>query len=927
MELSQQTIFFNLTSSSVNLSLVGTALADTLNGGDGNDVISGLDGWDSLTAGAGNDTIDGGNGFDILDGGDGNDTVSYATASAGGVIVDLLKFEQNTYGSGIDYLINFENIIGSNYNDSLYGNELGNNIAGGAGNDYIRGGFLTIGSITGNDLLNGEAGDDNIFGFDGNDTLIGGTGADTMSGGVGSDVYYVDNIGDNVIEASTIQANGESSTIQVNGDSSGVVFSPNGQSVVFSSTATNLLPGISNPLRINQVYIKNLLTGTMQLVSSNSSGDQANDSSSEALLSGNGRYVLFTSSASNLVANDVNNGQYVSDIFVKDLITGSIQLANTNSAGVQGIGVTFGRDISSDGRYVLFSSNGYSLVDGGSFVDAQRLYLKDLQTGSIQIVSGSGYIGGSGSISPDGQSVIFTSNYDSQLGGLSADRQLMIQNIATSISSVVSSDANGVSGVSSGISAVLNSLLGFSPDGLSVIFSSNANNLVPNDTNNQSDIFIKNIQTGAIQLYSIHGANTFGDQLSPDGNYVVYVGPATTTTLSSGFIEGQFTNDIYVKNLLTGEIKLVSSDDNGVVGQHVINSNSSQPSFSADGRYMIFTSHSPTLVPNDGNFSPDIFIKDLVTGAVEIANTTSDLGSKTDTVNSSISYILPDAVENLNLIGVTAINGTGNTLNNIIIGNSGNNILSGGVGNDTLDGGLGNDTVSGGEGNDTYIVDAITDVILVDTGGTDMVIVKYDVSLETFTLASSLENLTNQCLRSLTGVGNYQNNIMIGNDFGSVFNGMAGDDTLIGGLQSDFLTGGLGKDILVGGINSTLNPVFILDEFRFENIAESQVGANRDVIVDFIHINGDIINLSFIDANINLLNDQAFNFIGSNSFSGMAGELHYIAGNVSGTYDIGSGSVAYTGGILSGDVNGDAVADFEIALVGITALTTSDFFL
>ena len=613
-----------------------------------------------------------------------------------------------------------------------------------------------------------------------------------MSGGVGSDVYYVDNIGDNVIEASTIQANGESSTIQVIGDSSGVVFSPNGQSVVFSSTATNLLPGISNPLRINQVYIKNQLTGTMQLVSSNASGDQANDSSSEALLSGNGRYVLFTSSASNLVANDVNNGQYVSDVFVKDLITGFIQLANTNSAGVQGIGVTFGRDISSDGRYVLFSSNGYSLVDGGSFVDAQRLYLKDLQTGSIQIVSGFGYIGGSGSISPDGQSVIFTSNYDSQLGGLSADRQLMIQNIASSISSVVSSDASGVSGVSSGISSVLNSLLGFSPDGLSVIFSSNANNLVPNDTNNQSDIFIKNIQTGAIQLYSIHGANTFGDQLSPDGNYVVYVGPPTTTTLSSGFIEGQFTNDIYVKNLLTGEIKLVSSDDNGVVGQHVINSNSSQPSFSADGRYVIFTSYSPTLVPNDGNFSSDIFIKDLLTGKIEIVNTTPDLGSKMDTVNSSISYLLPGAVENLNLTGSADINGTGNALNNIINGNAGANQLNGGNGSDTL-------------------------------------------------------------------------------------------------------TGNTGADV-----------------FTFQVITESLVGSSRDIITDFSSIQLDKINLSVIDANVNLANDQAFNFIGNNvAFSNVAGQLRFVSATNS----------------VFGDVNGDGVADFQIDLTGVASLTAGDFIL
>ncbi|MCK9911621.1 hypothetical protein MXD81_20875, partial [Microbacteriaceae bacterium K1510] len=73
----------------------------------------------------------------------------------------------------------------------------------------------------------------------------------------------------------------------------------------------------------------------------------------------------------------------------------------------------------------------------------------------------------------------------------------------------------------------------------------------------------------------------------------------------------------------------------------------------------------------------------------------------TDTVLSGVTYTIGANVENLTLTGASNINGTGNTLDNALIGNSGNNVLDGGTGNDTLTGGLGNDTLTGGSGDDT----------------------------------------------------------------------------------------------------------------------------------------------------------------------------------------------------------------------------------
>ena len=136
--------------------LIGNNVANILYGGAGNDTIGG---------GVGNDTLDGGAGNDIIDGGTGIDTLTYANANAG-IIVDLSKTSsQATGGSGNDTILNIENLIGSNYNDTLTGSKLANIIYGGAGNDTIKG-------VAGNDTIDGGAG---------NDTLDGGSGIDTLS--------------------------------------------------------------------------------------------------------------------------------------------------------------------------------------------------------------------------------------------------------------------------------------------------------------------------------------------------------------------------------------------------------------------------------------------------------------------------------------------------------------------------------------------------------------------------------------------------------------------------------------------------------------------------------------------------------------------------------------------------------------------------
>lgn len=182
-----------------------------------------------------------------------------------------------------------------------------------------------------------------------------------------------------------------------------------------------------------------------------------------------------------------------------------------------------------------------------------------------------------------------------------------------------------------------------------------------------------------------------------------------------------------------------------------------------------------------------------------------------DLVKSSISYILPENVENLTLTGKKNINGVGNELNNIIIGNDGNNILNGVSGNNTL---------KGGKGNDIYIINAsnANDTIIENVNeGTDTV--KASV---THTLAANIENLILTGKENINGTGNSGDNRIEGNEGNNILSGGAGNDTLYGG--------GKGKDTLKGG---TGNDTYIVDSSDVTVVENANEGT--DTVISSIN--------------------------------------------------------------------------------------------
>jgi trimeric autotransporter adhesin len=209
----------------------------------------------------------------------------------------------------------------------------------------------------------------------------------------------------------------------------------------------------------------------------------------------------------------------------------------------------------------------------------------------------------------------------------------------------------------------------------------------------------------------------------------------------------------------------------------------------------------------NGGAGNDTYVVDSL--GDNVTEATAGAAGGVDLVQSGVDFTLGANVENLTLTGAGNLNGTGNSLANILTGNSGNNQLSGGLlndkligngGDDMLDGGAGVDNMAGGLGNDTYVRDVATDVISeMLNAGTDTV-----QSSLNYTLGANLENLILTGSANLTGTGNVLNNTITGNSGNNTLTGLGGADTLIGGDGHDTVNGGLGNDQMDGGIGSDI---------------------------------------------------------------------------------------------------------------------------
>ena len=268
---------------------------------------------------------------------------------------------------------------------------------------------------------------------------------------------------------------------------------------------------------------------------------------------------------------------------------------------------------------------------------------------------------------------------------------------------------------------------------------------------------------------------------------------------------------------------------------------------------------------------------------------------------------------------ITALDG-GNYVN---AGNGANTITTG-SGIDTIYSGVGADTIVSGGGNDRITLRGGADSVNAGAGD-DRLFVDYSAMTSNISggvtsgsfatgyvghladrLGSSVDFQESENFSITAGSGNDSlttgggADVLRGNAGNDRLNGGGGKDRLFGGAGDDTLRGGTGTDTVTGGAGA--------DVFVFASVAEASSGSGYDLITDF-QIGVDRIGLSSIDADLNAAGNQGFHFIGSAQFSSVTGELRYA------------------NGLVTGDVNGDSVADFAINLGAVSGLTQGDFLL
>jgi Tol biopolymer transport system component len=399
--------------------------------------------------------------------------------------------------------------------------------------------------------------------------------------------------------------------------------SADGRFVVFSSRATDLVPGDTNGAW--DVFVHDRRTGATERVSVATGGAQADDGSSGASISADGRFIAFVSGADDLVAGDTNA---LGDIFVRDRRLGATERVSVATGGAQANGEGYDPSISADGRYVAFWSGATNLVanDTNGTYD---VFVRDRQLGTTERVSiATGGAQGSGnsvspSISADGRFVAFASLAANLVAGDTNGRgDVFVHDRQTGITervSVVSGGRQGIGG-DSGVDVYGIYGVSISADGRCVAFASTATNLVPGDANGgESDVYVHDRHSGTTERVSVDSNGVQGNAsssrpaISADGRCVAF-GSFATNLVPGGMHDP---GDIFLHDRRSGATERVTVARDGGAA----NSGSNDASISGDGRFVVFDSHANNLISSDTNQATDVFVRDrLETGFTSLCD-------------------------------------------------------------------------------------------------------------------------------------------------------------------------------------------------------------------------------------------------------------------------------------------------------------------
>lgn len=394
--------------------------------------------------------------------------------------------------------------------------------------------------------------------------------------------------------------------------SSGVL-SADGRYAVFASAATNLREGVATSG--THVYRHDRTTGQTLLVSVTPTGDPGNDVSRDPSVSANGQFVVFGSFATNLVAGDTNLRQ---DVFVRDMVTGTTRLVSGATEGVVGLpgtsslsGLSGAREISDDGRYIVFNSFATNLVAGATN-GTQHVYVKDMTTGAVlrASVNDAGDPGNRSSqtpaISGDGQVVAFqSSSTNFSTTPLFNTLQVFVRQLPSGPTTLVTP----------GAAALLrrSAVPTLSFDGRYMAFESEA----PLDSRDLDDgtpdIFLLDREAGTTVLASlspnaVQGAISGRPSISGDGRWVVF--DSLDEQIVSGDVGGL--NDVFLYDRDAETVVLVSRNDAGEQANAASGLTLGGASVSSNGQVVLFGSVASNLVASPANGFNQLYVRKLV---------------------------------------------------------------------------------------------------------------------------------------------------------------------------------------------------------------------------------------------------------------------------------------------------------------------------
>ena len=434
---------------------------------------------------------------------------------------------------------------------------------------------------------------------------------------------------------------GTNSPLTIESDAPSVT--PDGRYVLFYSTARNLAPGVQTA---GDLYLRDRVSNTTIWVSSavksllGTLGSVTNTVSFNAALSDDGQHVAFESIA-------FPNGTPAA-ILRYSVQTAQTELTDTNAVpqfaqaygGIQDLGMT------PDGRFVAYVVNAIDSSGSTTAIrvwDAQSgtsvLASGDLTNGVIQ-----GSLVDSPAISDNGQFVAFLSDAPNVVTNeVTDDFHIYLRDLKAATTTLIDADTNGVGVLVASISGAV-----MSADGSFIAFDSQDSSLVPADRNRAYDVFLRDLSRNGIELISPHdpalpsftpngpsACSSFG--VSADAHLIAFWSEGDDLVAD----DTNEDRDVFVRDILAGTTSLVSVNTNGTVADGF----STDPAISADGRYVAFSSFADDIVPGDTNGAQDVFVRDLqarttVLASVNPAGGAANADSYSPVISSSGRSVL-----------------------------------------------------------------------------------------------------------------------------------------------------------------------------------------------------------------------------------------------------------------------------------------------